>query len=262
MQRIPIIRLGKTGLRVSKLGFGEFDFGDEDPHHLGPKEGWRTLTEAFKLGINFWDSTDDYDTHPNGAHAIRLLPRKELVISFKTNAKDGESALKSLNGYLRELRADYIDILLLHCVESEWKGYPKMLKELERMKDTRLAMAIGLSTHSVKVVRQASKMEEVDVIQTICCKASPAVIDKYIPIEDGTMEEMYDAVKLAHENGKGTIAMKTLGGRVTGPAPALVRNYRASIGSIARLDFVDAIFIGMSNLNEVRKDIEAITSPV
>ena len=262
MQRVPVVRLGRTKLRVSKLGFGEFDFGVEDPYHLGPKEGWRTLTEAFRLGINFWDSTDDYDAHPNGAHAMGLLPRKELVISFKTSARDDRSALKSLNGYLRELGTDYIDVMMLHCVESGWKGYPEMLKELGKMKDSGLARAVGLSTHSVKVVRQASEMEEVDVILTICCKASSAVINKYIPIEDGTMEEMYDALKLAHENGKGTIAMKTLGGRVRGPAPALVKNYRASIGSVARLDFVDAVFIGMSNLDEVRKIIEAVVSPI
>jgi len=260
MRRVPLVRLGQTGLEVSKLGFGEFDFGDKDPYHLGPKEGWRILTESLKLGINFWDSTDDYGTHPLGTHAIRLLPRKDVVISYKTNAKDGMEASRSLDSYLRELGTDYVDILLLHCVQSDWKGYPKMLKELGRIKDTGLAKAIGLSTHSVKVVRQASQMEEVDVILTICCKASAAVIDKYIPIEDGTIKEMYDAIKLAHENRKGTIAMKTLGGRVKGPAPALIKNYRSSISSIAELDFVDAIFIGMSNLEEVKKNIEAVVS--
>jgi aryl-alcohol dehydrogenase-like predicted oxidoreductase len=183
-------------LAVSKLGFGEFDFGAEDPYHLGPKEGWQILTEAFKLGVNFWDSTDDYDTHPNAAHAMRHLPRKELVISFKTNAKDPESALRSLNSYLLELGTDYIDVLMLHCVDPDWKGYPKMLKELSRMKETGLARAIGLSTHSVKIIRRAAQVEEVDVILTICCKASPAVIDKFISIEDGTIEEMYDAIRM------------------------------------------------------------------
>jgi hypothetical protein len=54
--------------------------------------------------------------------------------------------------------------------------------------------------------------------------------------------------------------MKTFGGRVKGPAPALVRDYRSSIASIARFDFVDAIFIGMSNLDEVRRNIEAVAS--
>lgn len=260
MQKVPFVNLGKTGLKVSRLGIGEVDFGDRDPFHLGPKEGWRILTESFKLGLNFWDSSDDYDTHPHGASALKLLPRKGIVISYKTSAKNGKEALKSLRNFLKELDTDYVDILLLHCVQSDWKGYPIMLKKLNDIKATGLVKAIGLSTHSVTVVKHASQIEEVDVILTICCKASAAVIDKYIPIEDGTIEEMYDAIKLAHENGKGTIAMKILGGRVRGPAPTLVKNYKSSIKSIAQLDFVDAIFIGMSNLNEAKKNIEAILS--
>jgi aryl-alcohol dehydrogenase-like predicted oxidoreductase len=210
--------------------------------------------------VNFWDSSDDYDTHPHGAHAIRLLPRKDVVISYKTGVKNRKEALRSLNNFLKELGTDYVDILLLHCVQSDWKGYPKMLKELNNIKATGLVKAIGLSTHSVTVVRQASQIEEVDVVLTICCKANAAVIDKYIPIEDGTIKEMYDAIKLVHENGKGTIAMKILGGRVKGPAPTLIKNYQLAISSIAGLDFVDAMFIGMSNLDEVRKNIEAVLS--
>jgi len=260
MQRVPLVKLGKTGPEVSRLGFGEVDFGDKDPFHLGPKEGWRILTESFKLGVNFWDVCDAYSTHPHGARAIRLLPRKKVVISYKTGAKSPKKALKSLHSFLQELGTDYVDILMLHCVQSDWRGWPKMVKELSKIKATGLARAVGLSTHSVTVVRQASEIEEVDVILAICCKASAAVIDKYIPIEDGTIEEMYDAIKLAHENGKGMIAVKILGGRVIGPAPTLIKNYASAIGSIAGLDFVDAMFIGMSNLDEVRKNIESVLS--
>jgi aryl-alcohol dehydrogenase-like predicted oxidoreductase len=259
--KVPLVDLGKTGLRVSKLGFGEVDFGEKDPFHLGPKEGWRILTEAYKLGVNFWDSSDDYDTHPLGASALKLLPRKDIVISYKTSAKNGREAKRSLKDFLRELGTDYIDIFLLHCVQSDWmKGCSRMLKELDDIKATGTVRAIGLSTHSVTVVKEAALIEEVDVILTICCKASPAVIGKYIPIEDGTIKEMYAAIKLAHENGKAIIAMKILGGRVKGPAPTLVKNYEHSIGSIARLDFVDATLIGMSNLDEVKKNIEAVLS--
>lgn len=257
--RVPLVDLGKTGLRISKLGFGEVDFGEKDPFHLSPKEGYRTLIEAYKLGVNFWDSSDDYDTHPLGASALRLLPRKNIVISYKTSAKNEREANRSLKKFLEELDTDYIDIFLLHCVQSNWmKGCRRMLKELDAMRAAGTVRAIGLSTHSVTVVREAALIDQVDVILTICCKASPAVIDKYVPIEDGTIREMYAAIKLAHENQKGTIAMKVLGGRVKGPAPTLVRKYQRSIGSIARLDFVDAILVGMSNLGEVKKNIEAV----
>jgi len=258
---VPLANLGNTGLKVSKLGFGEVDFGDKDPLKLRPKEGWRILTESYKLGVNFWDSSDDYATHPFGASALKLLPRRDVVISYKTSAKSGKDALRSLRNFLKELDTEYIDLFLLHCVSFDWmKGCRRMLKELNRIKAAGMVEAIGLSTHSVAVVRAASQIEEVDVILTICCKASPAVINKYIPIEDGTIREMYAAIKMAHENGKGTIAMKILGGRVKGPAPTLVKNYQSSIESIARLDFVDAMFIGMSNLDEVKKNIQAVLS--
>ena len=169
--RVPLVNLGKSGLRVSKLGFGEVDFGEKDPFHLGPKEGWRILTEAYKLGVNFWDSSDDYDTHPLGASALKLLPRKDVVISYKTSAKNGREANRSLKSFLKELNTDYIDIFLLHCVQSDWmKGRSRMLKELDALKATGTVRAIGLSTHSVSVVREAALIEEVNVILTICCR--------------------------------------------------------------------------------------------
>jgi len=261
MLKAPLVNLGKSGLKVSKLGLGEVDFGNKDPFNLRPKEGWRMLTEAYKLGVNFWDSSDDYDAHPLGASALKLLPRKEIVISYKTSANNGREANRSLKDFLKELNTDYIDVFLLHCVQSSWMTRcRRMLKQLDDIKATGMVKAIGLSTHSIVVVREAAQIDEVDVILTICCKASQAVINKYIPIEDGTIDEMYDAIKLAHENGKGTIAMKALGGRVKGPAPTLVKNYQRSIGSIAQLDYVDCMFVGMSNLEEVKKNIQVVIS--
>ncbi len=125
------------------------------------------------------------------------------------------------------------------------------------MKTKGIVKAVGLSTHSVAVVRETSGFEELDVVMAICCGASQATIDEFrshIPLEDGSVEEMFHAIQLAHDNGKGTIAMKVLGTS----APPLVREYRTSIKSIAQLDFVDAMVIGMRSLEEVRKNIEAL----
>lgn len=41
---------------------------------------------------------------------------------------------------------------------------------------------------------------------------------------------------------------------LSGPAPPLVKNYQSSIKSIAKLDFVDSMVIGMRSLDEVRKN--------
>ena len=251
-------------MKVSKLGFGTFDFGE--PLNISPKEGGQILIDSYQLGVNFWDTSDDYGSHPHVAFALNQIPRKEVVVSTKTSAKSSKEAIKSLNSSLKELDTDYIDIFLLHYVKSGWiKGCHQVLKELDALKATRTIKATGLSTHSVTVVREASQFEEVDVIMTICCSASQAMINKfrdYVPLEDGSIEEMFQAIKLAHKSGKGVIAMKVLGGGVGSAAPLLGKNYRASIKSIAKLDFIDTMVIGMRNLNEVKKNLKVILSAV
>jgi len=259
MLKVPMVNLGTTKLKVSKLGFGTFDFGVPSLK-IDPAEGGRILMEAHELGVSFWDTSEDYGSHPHIASALKLVPRKEVVISTKTNAKNVEEAKKSLKKSLEELHTDYVDIFRLHLVRSDWIdcGH-ELLKELSDVKKTGIVKAIGLSTHSVDVVREASQFEESDVIMTICCKASQTVISEFhehIPLEDGSIEDMFDAIKLAHNLGKGVIAMKVLGTST----PPLVKNYRSSIKSIAKLGFVDAMVIGMKNLDEVRKNVKVILS--
>lgn len=262
MLRVPLVNLGSTGLKISKLGFGTVDFGV--PLNLEPEEGGRILMESYKLGVNFWDTSDDYGSHPHVASALKLVPRKEVVVCTKTGARSGAQAQKSLKSSLKELGTDYIDVFLLHYVTSDWiNGCHRVLKTLNDLKTSGIVKAVGLSTHSVKVVKETARYDEVDAIMTICCNAAQATIRKFpdnIPLEDGSIEEMFDAIRLAHENGKGVVAMKVLGGRVRGPAPPLVKNYQLSIRAIAQLGFVDAIVVGMRNLDQVKKNVKAILS--
>lgn len=253
-----MVNLGGTGLKVSKLGFGTWAY--QDALSISPEEGGRVLAESYKLGVNFWDTSDDYGSHPHVASALKLVPRKDVVISTKTFADSGEEAKESLKRSLKELNTDYVDIFLLHFVKSNWiDGCHQVLKELNDIKTTGTIKAIGLSTHSVTVVKEASRLEEVGVIMTICCNADQATINKfreYIPLEDGSIKEMLQAIKLAHNSGKGIIAMKVLGG----PAPPLVEDYQSSIKSVAQLDFIDTMVIGMKNLDEVKKNVKALLS--
>lgn len=258
-RRVPIVNLGKTGLKVSKLGFGTHDFGVASLK-IGPEEGGRILTEAYKLGVRFWDTSDDYGSHPHVASALESVPRREVVISTKTSAKSGKGAKKTLEDSLEELGTEYVDVFLLHNVTSDWiTGCRRVLRELNDVKRVGAAKAIGLSTHSVAVVREASLLDEVDVIMTICCRADQTTINRFhenIPLEDGNIEEMLHAIGSAHNKGKGTIAMKVLGTS----APPLVGNYRSSITWVAGLTSVDAMVVGMRRVNEVEKNVRALLS--
>lgn len=276
MEKIPIVKLGDSGLKVSKLGFGTYDFGRQ-PLGISPKKGGQILLEAYKLGVNFWDTSDDYGSHPHVAAALKLVPRKNVVVSTKTNARSGKEAEKSLRQSLKELGTDYVDIFLLHNVKSDWvDDCSGLFKELSDLKATGLVKAVGLSTHSVAVVEEVAQLDEVDVIMAICCNADQATINRFqdhIPLEDGTIKDMLQAIELAHNKGKGVIAMKVLGGACPNCslsnkprkpqqhlAPPLAGNYQSSIESIAKMKTVDAIVIGMENIDQLQKNVKTIIS--
>lgn len=244
-------------MKVSRLGFGTFDFGVPSLR-IAPQKGGEILAEAHRLGVTYWDTSDDYGSHPHVAAALQRIARKEVVISTKTSEKSGEAAERSLRRSLSELGTDYIDVFLLHYVMSDWlDACRRVLKELRTLRETGIAKAIGLSTHSVKVAQEAARFEELDAILAVCCNADETILKRFrsrIQLEDGTMEEMFGALRQAHANRKGVMAMKVLGNST----PPLVKEYRASIRSIASLDFVDTLVIGMKTLEEVRKNLEVI----
>ena len=253
MCKVPKVKLGNTGLEVSKLGIGP-------PTEVSPEEGGRLLIGAYKLGVNFWDTSDDYGTHPHIASALKYVPRKQIVISTKTYARNGKEANESLKTSLKELGTDYLDIFLLDFVESDWiDDCRRVLKEMKELKTTGIVKAVGLSTHSVAVARKTAQFEELDVIMAVCCKVNQTLINKFnelIHLENGSMREMFKALKVAHNNRKGIIAMKVLGGET----PPLIKKYREAIKEVAQLDFIDAMIIGMRSLDEVKKNVMAIAS--
>ncbi len=259
MPRLPPVVLGDSGLRVSKLGFGTVEFGVKS-NNITPEEGSSILIGSHRLGVNYWDTSDDYGSHPHVAGALRRLPREEVVLSTKTGARTSREATRSLKASLKELGTDYVDIFFLHYVKSDWiDGCRRVLKELGSAKKAGTVKALGLSTHSVVVAEEAHRIRELDVLMTIYCRGSQAMVRRYprhIPLVDGSIEEMLQAIELAHDAGKGVVAMKVLG---TG-APPLIRGYRSSIRSVARIASIDSMVIGMRNMDEVRKNVRAFVS--
>ncbi len=115
--------LGKTGLKVSVAGLG---CGGNSM--LGKGTGATTaesvalVREAIDLGVNLLDTAEVYGTEDIVGEAIAGLPRDHLVISTKTHAKRGddwrtpEQVLAALDGSLKRLRLDHVDVYHLHGV--------------------------------------------------------------------------------------------------------------------------------------------------
>ena len=110
------VMLGRAGLTVSTLCLGT-DMGGS------VATGARLLTRAYDLGVTFWDTSDDYGTHPHVARALREVGRDGVVVTTKTYATTAVGARRSVTKALRELGVEAVDIFLLHAVTRlvSWK---------------------------------------------------------------------------------------------------------------------------------------------
>ncbi len=129
------VRLGRTGLKVSRLCLGTLPFG---------KAGWRgwamgeqdsrpIIERAFDLGINFFDTANYYSDGESeqvlGSVLRSVTTREQVVIATKVYRPMGSGPndrglsrkhlLASVDGSLQRLQTDYIDLLQLHRWDYE-----------------------------------------------------------------------------------------------------------------------------------------------
>ena len=116
------VELGKTGIRVSRLGIGT---GTAHPSGhcwqtlMGEKELAKILLFALERGINFWDTAFQYRTYPHIREALKSVKRSEVVLATKLTASRKKDARRDFDYSLKEVGTDYFDICLLHAVRTE-----------------------------------------------------------------------------------------------------------------------------------------------
>jgi aryl-alcohol dehydrogenase-like predicted oxidoreductase len=225
-----------------------------------PPEGGRRLAEAYGLGVNFWDTSDDYGTHPHVAEGLRLVPRGEVVVADKTNAHTYDEGVEAVEHSLRDLGTEHVDIMFLHIVpprsveRRDATGYPYVsgplssrmgaLKAFLDAKETGRVRATALSTHSTETLWQALEVPEVDVVCTTLNIAGAYV-------DDGTQEDRIEVIRDLHDAGKFVYVIKLLdAGRLRGQAEEAIRYALQFHG------FIDAWNIGMYDTGDVRKKLK------
>ncbi len=144
---LPTAILGRTGLRVTRLGYGAA--------HRKPQsfENASAVHEAvLDCGINFIDTADDYGNSEELIGQYMSHRRSEYHIATKCGASSSghvwtrENCLKTMEESLGRLGTDPIDIMQLHnptVAESEMGGLVEALKE---MQDSGKVRWIGVST--------------------------------------------------------------------------------------------------------------------
>ncbi|MCQ2451787.1 MAG: aldo/keto reductase [Oscillospiraceae bacterium] len=103
------VRMGKTGLVVSKNGFGALPI-----QRISKAEAVYLLQKAFYNGINYFDTARYYTDSEEKLGAAFAYTRDKIIISTKTGAQTAEDFWKDLETSLTKLNTDYIDIYQFH----------------------------------------------------------------------------------------------------------------------------------------------------
>jgi aryl-alcohol dehydrogenase-like predicted oxidoreductase len=203
------VKLGNTGIEMSRMaiGTGTHGFGgaSNQTRQLGIKGVSDMLIAAFDDGINFWETADQYGSHPHVGEALKKVKREEVVLLTKTNSSSYEDVKKDLDRFRIELGTDYLDIILLHAVtDPQWNQNMKgAMEALAEAKEEGILRAHGVSCHSIGALETAADEPWVEV-DLARFNPGGARMDADVPTVQKVLTRMKD-------NGKAIIAMKVYG---------------------------------------------------
>ena len=155
--------LGKTGLKISRLGFGGIPIQKIDA------EGTRELIrDLIKEGVNFIDTARGYTVSEEYLGFALEGVRDRFVLATKSMARTKEAMAKDIDISLKNLRTDYIDLYQIHnpgAKDLEQVMAPGgALEALYEAKAAGKIGHIGITLHSVDLFRRAVDLPWVETI--------------------------------------------------------------------------------------------------
>jgi aryl-alcohol dehydrogenase-like predicted oxidoreductase len=257
-----LVPLGKTGVKMPRLGIGTGSINGTVQRALGQAEFTKLVRHAYDRGVRYIDTADNYKTHEMVREAIKGLPRERLFILTKMpwgKPENVQNPLATLDRYRKELGVDYVDALLIHCTT---KGtWPQDLRPM--MDGFREAQAKGwvklrgMSCHGLAALRQATVT---DWAQVQLARINPQGhhVDGDHPTNphdpQGKVAEAMKEIKAMHANGRGVIGMKMVGNGDFTAAEDREKALRYAM----TCGFVDAVVVGVKSPAEVDEAIARI----
>jgi len=158
--------LGKTGIRTSRLAMGTGTIGGGGGSNQTRTNALpRLLLNGYDNGLLFFDTADSYGSHPDVAEALKHVSRDKVTVMTKCDSRDPKQARANLDRYRRELKTDYIDICLMHCLtEDDWtERYRGVMDVFSEAKEKGIIRSHGVSCHSIGALRAAAKSPWVEI---------------------------------------------------------------------------------------------------
>ena len=230
------VTLGKTGLKVSRLGFGGIPIQRVDAEAAGK------LLEAVRAaGITYIDTARGYTVSEELIGQAIEGHRDQFVLATKTMARDRDGMAKVIQTSLKNLRTDYIDLYQVHnpnLQQLEQVCAPGgALEALMEAKEAGKIGHLGLTAHSAEVFEKALDLPWVETIMF-----------PYNLVE--TQGEALMAK--AAEKNIAVIAMKPLAG-------GAIEDGHLALRYIRQNPNVTVLIPGMYCPEEVSKNVEAVS---
>jgi len=237
------VMLGTSGLEVSRMAMGTGTSGYGGSSNQTRKLGIKGLSDLLRFGYDkgvfFWDSADQYGSHPHLKEALRHVPREKVVILTKTHASTEKEMLADLDRFRSELGTDYIDIILLHCMmDKNWpvekQGAMNILSRAREDKQIRLH---GVSCHTLEALKAsaASPWVQIDL-----ARINPAGVEM-----DAEVSTVTGVLRQMKQSGKIIMGMKVFGvGR-------LINRKDECLKFALAQDYVDCFTIGIENADQL-----------
>jgi predicted aldo/keto reductase-like oxidoreductase len=251
------VPLGKTGLRLSRLGFGTGSNSGNVQKALGQRAFNDLIRYAYDRGITYFDCAQSYATFEWIGGAVKGLPREKIFLQSKIPGQP-QDVLATIDHHRKVLNTDYIDSLLIHCmVKDGWTGeWRRVMDAFEEAKSRKWIRAKGVSCHSLPALRTATSSDWTDVHLV---RVNPQA--KHIDGPEQTWNKpgndiapVLQQLKAMHAKGHGVIGMKLVGdGDFQNPAD----REKAVRFAMARPE-INAVVIGFKSAKEIDEAIGRI----
>src|SRR5512139_382779 len=200
--------LGRTGLKVTSLGFGCMTTPEPS-----------VIRRAADLGVNLFDTARVYQNGNNERMVGAALKdvRQKVIITSKSTARTKAEALADLETSLRELGTDYLDVWYLHNRNEPEQVSDELLEAQRIAKQSGKIRFAGVSTHfnMDKMLGHLAKLGQTDVVLTTYNFAMRSVDAAMNANPDAPKTDMTGAIRSARKAGVGIVAMKVMAGGVS-----------------------------------------------
>jgi len=238
------VKLGPMKVELSRLAMGTGTNGSGGSSNQTKKLGVSGLADMFRAGydngVTFWDSADQYGSHPHLREALKKTPREKVTILSKTHASTEAEMRADLDRFRKELNTDFIDIVLLHCMlDGKWNEKKAgAMNVLSEAREKGIIKTHGVSCHTLEALKTAAAT---DWVQVDLARFNPAGIAM-----DASPDVVRPVLQEMKAKGKGIIGMKILG------AGRLRDKVDQSLQFALAQEFIDCFTIGAESRAELQ----------